>query len=254
MTKYSLRCIKCSRRYGHEEIVYTCECGGLLDVEYDYSEIDVESVSTRKELGVWKYKELLPFENKGKFPVITLNEGNTPLYMCRRLSEKLSADHDVDVILYVKHEGLNPTGSFKDRGMTVGVTKALELGMKKVGCASTGNTSASLSVYAALAGIRCIVILPAGKIALGKLSQAMMHGAEIISIKGNFDDALKIIREICPEENIYLLNSVNPYRLEGQKTIAFEIAEQLSWSVPDRIILPVGMQETSQQFSRDLWS
>jgi len=141
---------------------------------------------------------------------------------------------------YVKHEGMNPSGSFKDRGMTVGVTKALELGMTSVACASTGNTSASLAVYGARAGIPVIVLLPKGKVALGKVAQALMHGAKVISINGNFDDALRLVRELCIANGIYLLNSINPYRLEGQKTIGFEIVDFFNWEVPDRIILPVG--------------
>ena len=135
---------------------------------------------------------------------------------------------------------MNPTGSFKDRGMTVGVTKALELGMSTVACASTGNTSAALAIYGAKAGIPVVVLLPAGKVALGKIAQALMHGAKVLSIRGNFDDALALVRTLCIQEKIYLLNSINPYRLEGQKTIGFEIADQLGFKVPDRIVLPVG--------------
>jgi len=135
---------------------------------------------------------------------------------------------------------MNPTGSFKDRGMTVGVSMALQLGMESVACASTGNTSASLAAYGARAGIPAIVLLPAGKVALGKIAQALMHGARVISIRGNFDQALSIVRELCEKKGIYLLNSVNPYRLEGQKTIGFEVVDQLGGIVPDRMILPVG--------------
>jgi len=139
-----------------------------------------------------------------------------------------------------KIEGENPTGSFKDRGMTVGVTKALELGMERVACASTGNTSASLAAYAAKAGLECVVLIPSGKVAFGKLTQAMIHGARVVQILGNFDEALKIIREICLTHRIYLLNSLNPYRLEGQKTAAFEIRDQMNGQVPDKIVVPVG--------------
>ena len=142
--------------------------------------------------------------------------------------------------LYVKVEGSNPTGSFKDRGMSVGITKAIELGVDTVGCASTGNTSASLAAYAARAGLRCIVLLPSGKVALGKLAQAMFHGAEVLSVKGNFDEALEAVTALALEGQLYLLNSVNPFRLEGQKSIGFEIVDDLGWKSPDRIILPVG--------------
>jgi threonine synthase len=141
--------------------------------------------------------------------------------------------------LYAKHEGLNPSGSFKDRGMTVGVSMALQLGMKTVACASTGNTSASLAQYAAKAGIPAVVLLPAGKVALGKVAQALMHGAKVIAIRGNFDRALEMVHELCLSEGLYLLNSVNPYRLEGQKTIGLETVDQLG-EVPDRMVLPVG--------------
>jgi len=141
--------------------------------------------------------------------------------------------------LYAKHEGMNPTGSFKDRGMTVGVSMAVQLGMKSVACASTGNTSASLAAYAAKGGIPAVVLLPAGKVALGKVAQALMHGAKVIAVRGNFDRSLEMVRDLCLKHGIYLLNSVNPYRLEGQKTIGFEAVDQLG-DVPDRLVLPVG--------------
>ncbi len=141
--------------------------------------------------------------------------------------------------LYAKHEGMNPSGSFKDRGMTVGVSMALQLNKKSVACASTGNTSASLAVYAAKAGIPAIVLLPAGYVAVGKVAQALMHGAKVISIRGNFDRALEMVHDLCLTHGLYLLNSINPYRLEGQKTIGFEAIDQLG-SVPDRFVLPVG--------------
>lgn len=243
MPEYFVGCMKCGADYERAAVVYTCECGGLLDIRYEYSTVDAKSITRSSELGVWKYRALLPFEDGvlkldgegGTLSPVTTREGNTPLYKCERLAEKLEMTE-----LYVKHEGLNPTGSFKDRGMTVGVTKALELKMTKVACASTGNTSASLAIYAARAGIPCYVLLPKGKVALGKVAQAIMHGAKVIAINGNFDDALRIVRELCEELRIYLLNSVNPYRLEGQKTIAFEITEQLGWRAPDRVVLPVG--------------
>ncbi len=234
MRDYEVECIECGARFSREDIVYTCrKCGGLLDIKYDYSEIDTERVVKAKGEGVWKYRDLLPFAEETK--PVTINEGNTPLYGCDRLAKTIGIDD-----LCVKHEGLNPSGSFKDRGMTVGVTKAVELGVKGVACASTGNTSASLAIFAAKAGVPCYVLLPKGKVALGKIAQAMMHGAQVFSLKGNFDDALRVVRVLCEEEKLYLLNSVNPYRLEGQKTIAFEVAKKLDWEVPDRVILPVG--------------
>lgn len=226
--EYFLKCIECGREYGRNEIVYTCGCGGLLEVRYEFPEITKDDF---RGYGVWRYSKLLPCEREP----VTLKEGGTPLYECRRISSELGVGE-----LYVKHEGANPTGSFKDRGMTVGVTKALELGAKAVACASTGNTSASLSLYASKAGMRCIVVLPGGKVALGKVSQALMHGAEVYEIDGNFDAALKMVRELCDERGYYLLNSLNPYRLEGQKTIAYEIAEEMGWKPPDAVVVPVG--------------
>lgn len=177
------------------------------------------------------YKEYLPINNQT--PKLTLNEGNTPLIKLERLSREW------DVELYVKMEGANPTGSFKDRGMVMAVAKAVEEGSKTVICASTGNTSAAAAAYAARAGLNCIIVIPEGKIALGKLAQAMMYGAEIISIEGNFDQALKMVRNISEEEPITLVNSVNPFRLEGQKTAAFEVCDQLG-DAPDILAIPVG--------------
>ncbi len=228
---YHLECIECHKKYESSDVVYTCTCGGLLDVIYDYSNIHLTRKDLKAPLSVWKYPALIPVEGEP----VTLKEGGTPLYRADRLAKSIGLKE-----VYVKHEGMNPTGSFKDRGMTVGVTKALELGMKTVACASTGNTSASLAVYGAKAGVPAVVLLPSGKVALGKLAQALMHGAKVLSIRGNFDDALKLVRDLCDREGFYLLNSVNPYRLEGQKTIAFEIAEQLGWRAPERLVLPVG--------------
>ena len=231
---YELRCIECRERYAPEEIIFTCKkCNGLLEVWMNLSEIEVKREELEKRMfGVWRYKEFLPVGKKTK--IITLQEGGTPLYKAENLSKELGVE------LYIKNEGANPTGSFKDRGMTLGVTKAIELEAKAVGCASTGNTSASLAAYAAKAGIKCFVLLPAGKIALGKLAQAILHGAVVIGIRGNFDVALKLIREASQKFNIYLLNSINPWRLEGQKTEAYEIIDQLGFEVPDRVVVPVG--------------
>jgi threonine synthase len=177
------------------------------------------------------YKEFLPVNQHT--PLLSLNEGNTPLVKLDRLSEEWGVE------IYVKMEGTNPTGSFKDRGMVMAVAKAMEEGSETIICASTGNTSAAAAAYAARAGLRCIIVIPEGKIALGKLAQAMMYGAEIISIQGNFDQALKMVRNISEVEPITLVNSVNPYRLEGQKTAAFEICDQLG-TAPDVLAIPVG--------------
>jgi threonine synthase len=182
---------------------------------------------------VEEYKAYLPVTETT--PVVTLNEGNTPLISVQNLADHLG----ISAKWYVKFEGLNPTGSFKDRGMCMAVTKAKEDGMTTVICASTGNTSASAAAYAAKANMDCIVLIPKGKIALGKLSQAMMHGARVIQIDGNFDLALTIVREIAQKEPIALVNSVNPYRIEGQKTGAFEIIDQLG-NAPNYHFMPVG--------------
>jgi len=224
---YRLKCIECGKEWGDEN--YTCECGGLLEVEIDLDEVEIDFRLDGSNITVWKYRSLLPV----KIDPVTLKEGGTPLYRAERLEKEVGVRR-----VYVKHEGLNPSGSFKDRGMTVGVTKALELGRKAVACASTGNTSASMAMYAAKAGLKAYVLLPAGKVALGKVAQALMHGAKVIGIDGNFDDALRIVREVCSREPIYLLNSINPFRPEGQKTIAYEIADEIG--VPDRVVLPVG--------------
>ncbi|MEB7723318.1 threonine synthase [Mammaliicoccus fleurettii] len=188
-------------------------------------------------MGRWQglihnYKEYLPVNEAT--PKLTLNEGNTPLIHLPYLSDKLNIN------LFAKFEGLNPTGSFKDRGMVMAVAKAKEEGKKIVICASTGNTSASAAAYAARAGMKAIVVIPEGKIALGKLAQAVMYGAEIVSIKGNFDEALNIVKKVAEKGEIALVNSVNPYRIEGQKTGAFEIVEQLDGKAPDLFAIPVG--------------
>ena len=229
---YKLVCVHCGAEYSPDAIVSNCEkCGHLLAVKYDLDKITVtrEELQSRK-IGVWRYKEFLPV----KIEPVTLQEGGTPLYHAKRLGEELGLKN-----LYVKHEGMNPSGSFKDRGMTLGVSMAKQLGKNIVACASTGNTSASMAVYAAKAGMPGVVLLPAGHVALGKVAQALMHGAKVISIRGNFDRALEMVHELCVSHGIYLLNSINPYRLEGQKTIGFEAVDQLG-CVPDRFVLPVG--------------
>lgn len=180
-----------------------------------------------------KYREFLPVTEST--PVVTLNEGNTPLIKAENLAKKIGINAEI----YLKFEGCNPTGSFKDRGMTMAVTKAKESGSGAIICASTGNTSASAAAYGAKAGLKTYVLIPDGYIALGKLSQAMMYGAEIIAIQGNFDRALEVVREISDKYPITLVNSVNPYRIEGQKTGAFEICEALG-QAPDYHFIPVG--------------
>lgn len=177
------------------------------------------------------YREYLPVSDKT--PVVSLHEGNTPLIYACHLSEMTGAQ------VWLKYEGLNPTGSFKDRGMTMAISKAAEAGAKAVMCASTGNTSASMAAYAARAGMKGYILVPDGYVALGKLSQAMAHGAQVIPIKGNFDKALELVREICDKYPVTLVNSVNPFRIEGQKTGAFEVCDQLGFA-PDILAIPVG--------------
>jgi threonine synthase len=180
-----------------------------------------------------EYREYLPIERD--MPVVTLLEGNTPLLPAGNLAQRLEADIEI----YLKFEGLNPTGSFKDRGMTLAVSKAVQDGAPVVVCASTGNTAASAAAYAARAGLRCIVVIPHAAVASGKLAQARVHGAQIVSIRGNFDVALAIVRELAAETGIVLVNSVNPWRIEGQKTAAFEIVNELG-DAPDWLVIPVG--------------
>ncbi|NOX20403.1 MAG: threonine synthase [Nitrospirae bacterium] len=180
-----------------------------------------------------EYREFLPITEKT--PIITLYEGDTPLIDAVNLQNKLN----IDLKLYFKFDGANPTGSFKDRGMTLAISKAVEDGAKAVICASTGNTSASAAAYAARAGIKAIVLIPEGKIALGKLVQALIHGAEVIQVEGNFDQALEIVRQMVQKYPITLVNSINPYRLEGQKSAAFEVCDQLG-TAPEYHALPVG--------------
>lgn len=240
-----LHCIACSTRRGLDQVLYTCPtCGGLLDVAYDGAPGEPEPL---KELfrarraadvgpdrsGVWRYRELIPFVEASH--IVTLYEGNTPLWDAPRAARWAGARR-----LGVKHQGMNPTGSFKDNGMTAGVTQAARLGARVVACASTGNTSASMAAYAARAGMRAAVFVPEGQIALGKLAQALDYGATTLQIDGDFDLALELVRDLAASGPVYLLNSVNPFRIEGQKTIAAELCEQRGWRPPDRVVLPGG--------------
>jgi threonine synthase len=237
MVSYEVRCIECGQTHDPNRPAYACSsCGNLLEAAIDMdeaAELLEENEFDGRPLSVWKYREAIPVEEGAH--VISLREGGTPLIHCRRLEEELGLKN-----LWIKFDGTNPTGSFKDRGMTVGVTKAIELGMKVVTCASTGNTSASLAAYAALADLDCVVLIPEGKIALGKLAQAMMHGAEVLAIKGNFDQALDMVMRASDDLGMYVLNSINPFRIEGQKTAAYEICDQLGGASPEVLYIPVG--------------
>lgn len=226
-----LACIECGHTLpAFDEIAYRCsECDGLLEVRY----ASPPGFSDFSGTGVWRYATALPVSTG-----VSISEGGTPLY------EAPSIQSEVGVAdLRVKHEGMNPTGSFKDRGMTVGVQVARELGVERLACASTGNTSAALACYGARGDMPVFVLLPAGKVAAGKVAQASLHGARILEVDGNFDACLDIVSALADEGEAYLLNSLNPFRLEGQKTIGFEILEaalQAGRPFPDRICLPVG--------------
>lgn len=232
--------------------------GGLLDIEYDWDRVPVPSSLKEFEKrwgnrhdpldlsGVWRFRELLPFAPPEQ--VVTIGEGQTML----RRSDNVAKYAGLDAgSLYLQYEGLNPSGSFKDNGMTAAATHARMVGAKVLACASTGNTSASLAIYASATGLfRCVVFVGSGKIAFGKLSQALDYGAQTVQIKGDFDDALKRVREVCAAANIYLCNSVNPFRLEGQKTIMYRVLEGLRWEVPDWIVVPGGNLGNSSAFGK----
>ncbi len=225
-----LHCVACDERYKRDPMLYACPAAGCespLEVLYDKEYAKVGKLTGE---GVWRYQPLLPVKKS-----VTLGEGGTGLHLCERLGRELGIPR-----LFVKNEGENPTGSFKDRGMTVGIALAQAVGARAVACASTGNTSASMAAYAARAGMTALVLLPAGKVAMGKLSQAIAHGARIAQVEGNFDDAMRLVVELSAHERgVYLLNSLNPYRLEGQKTLAFEVCEALG-DAPDALVLPMG--------------
>ncbi|MFQ5998906.1 MAG: threonine synthase [Candidatus Bathyarchaeia archaeon] len=236
---FFLECIGCRARYDPNEVVYSCSaCGDLLEVNYDYinlaKHLDIREWRQRS-MSVWRYVELLPVLDRSL--VVSLNEGGTRIHECRKLAEEIGIKR-----LFLKNEGDNPTGSFKDRGMTVGITRARELGAKSVICASTGNTSASLAAYAARAGLKCLVLIPSGKIAAGKLAQAIIYGAKVLQVQTNFDGSLRLAIEMARlHKGFYLLNSgINPFRIEGQRTLAYEICEQLLYHSPDLVVVPVG--------------
>lgn len=253
-----LQCMDCARQYPITEVIYTCtDCGGLLDLVHDLDHL--RATITRETFdqrlgsldspyfsGVWRYKELI-YPDVDDSLIVTRPEGNTNLYRLPKLAQWAGVER-----LYFKHEGENPTGSFKDRGMTGGVTQARVLGMKRVACASTGNTSASLAAYAAFAGLEGVVFFQNTQIAAGKLAQAIAYGATAIRIDADFDKNLELVREVSDKLGIYVLNSVNPFRLEGQKSIIFEAIQQLRWNVPDWIVVPGGNLGNSSAFGKGL--
>src|SRR6202012_4189718 len=252
---HTLRCFGCGARISGPEAQpdFRCaDCGDLFEVDYpgwgQKKGHDRPNPGALKWLwrerkcssealdhsGVWRFRELLPIlDSFGN--AVTLREGNTPLYSLPRASKALGIDQ-----LFAKHQGMNPTGSFKDTGMTAALSVARERGFKWVACASTGNTSAAMAAYAARAGMKSLVLIPQGKIAWGKLAQSMDYGAVPCQLQTDFDGCVKVLYSVVQQAPIYLLNSVNPYRLEGQKTPALEIAEYFDWSVPEHIIVPGG--------------
>ena len=254
-----LQCIDCGQQYPINQVMYTCEhCGGLLDVIHDFSQTKdtithelfdnrLGSLDFPYNSGVWRYKELI-YPELDNDKIVSRQEGNTNLYNLPRIAKYTGVD-----TMYLKHEGENPTGSFKDRGMTGGVTQANVLGMQRVACASTGNTSASMASYAARADMQGIIFLQNKQIALGKLAQGIAFGATCLQINADFDRNLELVREVSEKLGIYVLNSVNPFRLEGQKSIMFETIQQLRWQVPDWIVVPGGNLGNSSAFGKALF-
>ncbi len=252
------RCIEpdCGARYGLNEQLYVCpHCGGLLEIENE-SDVSADAEALRRlwqsrlaspeerdRSGVWRYRELLPFSDDA--PIVSLVEGNTPLYDAPRAARYCGLN-----ALKLKHQGCNPTGSFKDTGMTTAVTQARILGARTVVCASTGNTAASLAAYAARAGLKCAILVPRGQVSHAKLAQSLDYGGIVLEIEGNFDDAMRIIRELAEDESIYLVNSINPFRIEGQKTVAAELLQQCAWQVPDHVVVPGGNLGNSAAFGK----
>jgi threonine synthase len=252
------RCIlpKCGAQFGIREALLVCsQCGGPLEVRLSGESLAHHanlkslwaarrgSLEPRDRSGVWRFRELLPFEEGT--PIVTLGEGNTPLYDAPRCAEYGGLRS-----LRVKHQGCNPTGSFKDTGMTAAVTQAALLGAKTVACASTGNTAASLAAYAARAGLQCAILVPRGQITAAKLAQSMDYGAVICEVDGNFDDCMLLIQELAEDPTMYIANSINPFRIEGQKTVAFELLEQCGWQVPDHVVVPGGNMGNSSALGK----
>jgi threonine synthase len=248
----------CHARYPVTEVIYNCpRCGALLETAYPALAGDPAALkrtwrerrmSNRPidQSGVWRYREAIPFlENYER--VVTLREGNTPLLEAPRAASYAGLDRIV-----FKHQGFNPSGSFKDNGMTCGVAQALRLGMTRVACVSTGNTSASMAAYASAAGLQPVIFLPHGNISYGKLAQALEYGARTLQVEANFDQILALVRVLAERLGIYLLNSINPFRIEGQKTIIIEMMDQRDWKAPDWIVLPGGNLGNTSAFGKAL--
>jgi threonine synthase len=249
---------ECRARFPLDAVLYNCPtCGGLLEAGFIDDPVDAlplkktwreRRMNNTKldQSGVWRYRELLPFDD-ALDRVVSLREGNTPLLDAPRAAQYGGLDR-----LTFKHQGFNPTGSFKDNGMTCGVTQAKRLGMKRVACVSTGNTSASMAAYASAAGLDPIIFIPHGNISYGKLAQALEYGARTLQVDANFDQILALVRVLAERLGIYLLNSINPFRIEGQKSIIFEMMDQLDWNPPDWIVLPGGNLGNTSAFGKAL--
>ncbi len=245
-------CVDCGRNF-EPGLRLRCECGGLLEVVHEFPWVDRDLFDGRLSQrsgaygsGVWRFKELIyPGLDMGQ--IVSRQEGNTNIYTHKRLTEYTGIGK-----IAAKHEGENPSGSFKDRGMTVGVSEAERLGVSSVACASTGNTSASLASFAATTGMNCVVFIPEGMIAFGKLAQALSYGATVLQVRGDFDAAMWLVQEASAELGLYLLNSVNPWRIEGQKSIIFELIQQRGWEPPNWIVLPAGNLGNTSAFGKAL--
>jgi threonine synthase len=237
------RCDDCGNELDELDAAARCpRCGGLLAVQHSGSVSRADFQANESASGVWRYQSLvLP----GAVNIVSYPEGNTPLLRRAQLDAWCGVD-----ALQLKHEGMNPTGSFKDRGMTVAMTQAMRIGARAVACASTGNTSASLAAYAALAGIPALTLVPDGNVATGKLAQTLAYGARTLLVAGDFDDCLRLMQQASAELGVYLLNSVNPFRIEGQKTIIFELLQQRQWKSPDWIVVPAGNLGNTAAFGK----
>lgn len=246
----------CGGVFGLNERIYVClKCGGPLEIDCRPAESlgapalrklwesRAASQEPRDRSGVWRYREVLPFDENVR--CVTLFEGNTPLYDAPRSAKYAGLD-----ALRLKHQGCNPTGSFKDTGMTAAVTQAAALGARTVVCASTGNTAASLAAYAARAELQAAILLPLGQITTSKLAQSMDYGAAVFELDGNFDDCMRLIQELGSDPSIYVANSINPFRIEGQKTVAYEMMVQCGWKVPDQVVVPGGNMGNSSALGK----